>query len=121
PVDQIEESTAAWLRSLYAPATRELGARRWGFKEVQHDAEVADFLTRLFPRGRVILLVRNPVDVIASMRSRSWYHSDGGGPHGVLKVWSRNVQSFLDAGRSHLLVRYEDLVARPEATCTTLE
>ena len=33
------------------------------------------FWTKLFPHGKVILLVRNPVDVLAPLRSRAWYRT----------------------------------------------
>jgi hypothetical protein len=121
PLDSVDELCRQWLSGFYGPATLSFGKSRWGFKEVRHDALVADFLRHLYPAGRVVLLIRNPVDVTASMRSsmRTWYHQAGA--RSVLDTWCRNVASFLEARHRHFLIRYEDLVAKPAETLATLE
>lgn len=121
PLEGIGQLTRRWFLDLYVPATHEAGRRRWGFKEVQHDAAVADFLTSIFPKARVILLVRNPIDVLASMCSRSWYRTDGGGAEGVMRLWCHNVTTFLEARDRYPLVRYEDLLQKPAETVARLE
>lgn len=110
-----------WLLGFYLPATRKLGKLRWGFKEVRHDATIADFLTKLFPHGKVILLVRNPVDVLASLRSRAWYRTATAGPAAAVDSWCRNVASFLEAQERHVLVRYEDLITDGRKMLSGLE
>ena len=93
--------------------TREIGRQRWGFKEVRHGARTATFLTTLFPEARVVFLLRNPADTLASMSTMSWYGPEGGAD-GVLGLWQRNTASMAAWDDPRLLtVRYEDLVAEP--------
>jgi hypothetical protein len=120
PIEQLDELTRDWLQGLYGPATRALGKTRWGFKEVRHDARIADFLVSLFPAGKVILLLRNPVDVLASNRSTSWSAKTGGGER-LGQGWCNRVESFVAARERHVLLRYEDLVSRAQETLARLE
>jgi hypothetical protein len=100
---------AALLR-FYAGAHQR---RRWGEKTPQH-ALVTEVLHEWYPHCRVIHLVRDPRDVVSSLLQMPW------GSRSVLtntRLWLRCVRA---AERSqhranHLLVRYEQLVADPEA------
>ncbi|WP_135468419.1 sulfotransferase [Crenalkalicoccus roseus] len=59
---------------LFPPALRRPGMRYWGFKEIRYGPAEAAFLARLFPEGRFLVLLRDPV---AIQRSRAatgaWY------------------------------------------------
>ncbi len=60
-----------------------------------------------------MFLLRNPVDVVASMSTMSWYGTVGRA-RGVLDTWRRNSESMLRWGDERLLVvRYESLVHDP--------
>lgn len=111
-VDELE-SARAFLLSLYAEPTQRLGVKRWGFKEVRHDAAAAAFLLEAFPAARVILLVRDPSDVLASMATSAWYEQ-AGGAEAIATAWTQATASFaaLDDPRA-LLLRLED-VSRPD-------
>lgn len=110
--DRVALACRAWFEAYYAEPTRAKARRRWGFKEVRCDAGHARFLLDLFPEGRVILLVRDPVSVLASLRSVGWYRdAPAAGEH-----WRRATESFLDfTDPRALLVRYERLIADPGA------
>jgi hypothetical protein len=56
------------LQLLKAPA-RELGAARWGFKEVRLTIEHAIYLKWLFAKAKLLFLYRNPYDAYLSYRS----------------------------------------------------
>ena len=106
-------ATRMFLSSYYREATRELGFSRWGFKEVRYGADCARFLLELYPRARVILLVRRPRDVLASMVTSAWY-SHVGGAAGVLQAWRTGVKGFVDVRDERaLLVRLEDFAHAP--------
>jgi hypothetical protein len=109
------EAARAFYRAYFVERTRALGRRRWGFKEVRHGAETAAFLADLFPAGRFVLVLRHPVDVLASMATLSWYDAEGGAA-GVLRVWRANTASLLAWRDPRLVVvRYETLLAEPAA------
>ena len=77
PVDADEFTThlASMLESLYGnPADL---SSFWGFKEIRHGTpEDIDFLFRLFPQCRLIMVVRNPRDLLLSQ-----YYARWGGKH----------------------------------------
>ncbi|MFQ5719251.1 MAG: glycosyltransferase [Acidobacteriota bacterium] len=112
-VPSLRTALRAFYETYYGEATRALGRSRWGFKEVHHGAATARFLTNLFPDCRVVFLLRNPVDVLASVAPTSWY-DEVGGPGRVLDLWRRNTESLLAWEDARLLVvRFEKLVAEP--------
>lgn len=80
---------------------------------------IIDFIMTLFPDAKAILLVRDPLDVLASVittwgNDRLWLH------HALLDLYHGPLRLH-EAGSKYssrlLRVRYEDLVARPETTC----
>lgn len=89
-------------------------------KTPQHVLYLAE-LNELLPEARIIHLLRDPREVVASLlaASRSW--GRGWAPRGVVRaslLWRRCVQAAREARRSvpadrFLEVRYEDLVAAP--------
>ncbi|MEO8006454.1 MAG: sulfotransferase [Betaproteobacteria bacterium] len=115
-----EAAARAFFTTYYAQATRQRGCARWGFKEVRCDAGTARFLLQLFPDARIVLLVRQPQDVLASMATSSWYAHAGGGA-GVLKAWRSGVEGFLSLQDSRVqLMRLEDFAASPVAALERL-
>lgn len=80
---------------------------------------IIDFILRLFPDSKVILLVRNPLDVLASVittwgNDRLWLH------HALVDLYQGPLRLH-EAASTHPdrlhRVTYENLVAQPEATC----
>jgi hypothetical protein len=60
-----------FIRSVFARHVR--ADQRWGFKEIRyHEPEIAQFLARLFPHARFILLTRDPVALCLSSIFVSW-------------------------------------------------
>ncbi|MCC7274077.1 MAG: sulfotransferase [Alphaproteobacteria bacterium] len=109
-----------FLVAAYAPATRERGIARWGFKEVRYDAAMAKLLLSLFPAGRVVFLVRHPAGVLASGATMEW-RSTGGAAESTIDQWQRACASFLNLTDPRVLqLRYEDLTGDPAAATRSL-
>ncbi len=88
------------------------GKRRYGEKTPQHAYHV-DTLCRVYPGCRIIHLVRDPRDVVASLNRMPF-----GAPYTAAnaRVWRSCVQAAeRESGRDNFLrVHYEHLVDRPE-------
>ncbi len=97
---------------------------RWGCKSTFMIDHVADILAR-YPDARLILLVRDPRDVAASSRQSvfSTFH-----PRKTAHLWRGHQETGLawadrlgGTGRENLrILRYEDLVAAPDAELRAL-
>jgi len=107
-----------FVRSLDALAER-AGKSVWVEKTPRH-LHFTRVIERRVPRARFIHLLRNGVDVVASLRRASTKHADAwGGARSLrecVRRWNRDVAISLACRRrpEHLLVRYERLVADPE-------
>jgi hypothetical protein len=105
-----------FLDTLLAEPARQLGYSRWGFKEVRLTAEYAAYLKLLYPRARLVFLVRNPLNSWASYRSEArwfieWPDRQVRTVFQFGQAWARIARSFLawQETLDALLVRYEDL------------
>jgi hypothetical protein len=89
------------------------GKRRWGDK-TPHYVHHVDYLLRLWPRARFVVLVRDGRDVALSLRRMPF------GPNNAWAAaqwWARGIRAGAAAARAHpgsvLTIRYEDLAQRP--------
>jgi hypothetical protein len=112
----------AGLRSLFdtwlaAPARRR-GFTRWGVKEVRWSGQHATVLRWLYPRSRIVVLARHPVDAFQSMTRLGWDFwvrlpdrpvSD---LDSFARFWNAMALSWVEAARplGAEVLRYEDLV-----------
>lgn len=100
--------------SLYRERAASLGYPRYGFKETRCDLDTARRLQALFPGAQFVFLVRNPIDVILSIKRRNWMGRPPG--HATLKHfaehWRLRAMQFRQADFG-LALRYEDFVADP--------
>lgn len=89
------------------------GKKRWAQKATSCVFYV-DTIVKSFPGARLIFLLRNPLDLAASLKRRSgsrlWFRMIWGWNKGVLLA-DRYRQRY---ERNLLVVRYEDLVEEPE-------
>jgi hypothetical protein len=92
-----------------------LGKSRWGDKSL-HTEQYADEIMASYPQAHILHMMRDPRDRFASVIAR-WKVRRGGVGAGVAEwrttaeLASRNVALYPDRYR---IVRYEDLVSRPE-------
>jgi hypothetical protein len=114
---QIDAAYVAFVETLFAAPARDEGRPVWGFKEVRYGLPDVLLLRELFPRLRVVLVVRDPRDVLCSLDE---WETLGGwnrvSTEDSLRNWHRVAGSFVGSDtdphlRSFILrVRYEDLV-----------
>jgi hypothetical protein len=119
PLPHLVEAQRAMIDRLFKAPALEHGCARWGVKEVVWGRDVIDLLTLLYPRAKLLLLVRDPVQQWHSYRPitwRPWFYRwpevPIGGPVKFGRMWNRLVKDFVEADRDvpqATLVRYEDL------------
>jgi hypothetical protein len=92
------------------------GKARWGDKRPKYAARMTA-VWDLFPSAHFVNVVRDPRACVASMRALGWYD---GRIAPAVELWERSLNTVNDwrpklAADQLLEVRYEDLVADPEA------
>jgi hypothetical protein len=123
PVNGFVTGLAALLAAYFGDPVKRMGKSRWGFKEVRHGADTVRFLHRVFPHAKFLLLVRDPRCCLASARATTVAgQTDGllpeiGNASTFLEHWAGIAGSFLEPLEPDVAmsVRYEDIVAAPEA------
>lgn len=98
------------------------GCAGYGWKEVRYGREHLEFLWELFPELKVILLVRNPLDVVRSLKAKGWLGRwrDTQSISWVCRNWSQRTKDylFLQDHPNTFFVRYEDVTSRLEELVT---
>jgi len=85
-----------------------------GFKEVRYGREELELLRKCYANCKIIMIVRNPIDVWSSLLGVHWYN---GHLEGFIKQWNKNTGDyleFLEEDNNSFLIRYEDIIARKE-------
>lgn len=115
-LDSVPRSYAALVDAIFRTYAAREGKARWGDKTPSYVTDI-DVLRRLFPRCRVVHLVRDGRDVALSNRNVDW------GIRSLPRVasdwrWKTVLAHKVGAllGDDYCLVRYEDLVREPAAT-----
>jgi len=120
PKEYWHKRIAALFDEFQGDYARARGKARWADKTPRY-ALCIDYLDQLFPTCQVVHVIRDGRDVVASHRDRwGWWAAVK-----AVKKWpyylatARTAGAGLPAGRYHE-VRYERLVADPEATLRAL-
>ena len=115
----------ACIRVFYGLLAAREGKPRWGDKTPNYGLQIPR-IRRLVPEARFVHIVRDPRDVVVSVRGE-WFRA-GDDPAAMAADWVRRVEAARAAGAGEedfLEIRYEDLVRRPEEVlrrvCTHLE
>lgn len=110
--DEMYAEVAGFYSRLFASYAAEHGKTRWGDKTPFHVWHL-DLALRLYPDATVIGIVRHPAAVVSSLRKRFMRK-----PKVAIKHWSRSYRQLLfeaeRLGDRCVLLRYEDLVRKPE-------
>ena len=111
-----EPTYAGLFDAIMATFADRVGKQRWSDKTPDQHAVA---VWRLFPDARVVHIIRDPRDVVASRLQTPIIDSDSA--VALAKWWHRFNLSNIEAGsaagpRRYLRIRYEDLVNDPEAT-----
>ena len=96
----------------------EAGKRRWIEKSVIHTFMVPKLLAAR-PGARLIIMVRDGRDVVASMKTRKYAFA---GFDELVNSWTKANDVLREVSRRSqaMLIRYEDLVREPESTLRKL-
>jgi len=109
--EAVKNNFRGFIESFFNPIS--LGRKlHWGFKEIRYglNDRVSEMLADLYPNGRFIFVVRNPVDVVASKISARMSEGVRTDAHS----WVEQNRHFLEFYRlnkeSSRIVRYENLI-----------
>ena len=110
--------------ALYQEAARRADARRWADKTPENAVNAHHWDRLLDGRMAFVLLVRHPVDVVASMGEAKMDKTVPTTPSGRAEHWVRYTRAGLDFARAHparsRVIAYEDLASDPEGTTERL-
>ncbi|GAA0408460.1 hypothetical protein Acor_71750 [Acrocarpospora corrugata] len=120
--DLILNAVRRFVDALYVEPAARLGRPIWGLKEVRYTLDDARRLQVIYPGLAVILLIRDPHDVLRSLDE--WERITEGRwtralTEGAVENWQRVAEDFVAQAHDGLPVlrlRYEDLVADPDGT-----
>ncbi len=120
PMEALKSGYRAMLENLFAMPAKDLGALRWGFKEVRLGVNEARFLHWLFPEAKFLFIYRNPFDAYRSYKgfapAKNWYvrwpDKPAFTPSAFAKHWQQLTVDFLRNANAvnGMLIKYEDLV-----------
>lgn len=94
-----------------------------GYKEVRYGKRELLLLRQCYPECKVLLLIRNPVNVWKSL-SPIGMKNLYGSVDDFIKVWNDRVKAYLELSKSDAgmyLVKYEDLINRKQDTLNLLK
>jgi GT2 family glycosyltransferase/tetratricopeptide (TPR) repeat protein len=106
-------------RTLYGRATRASGKSRFLDKTPRY-VYILPELVRAFPKARFVVLLRNPLAILASVLN-TWFHKDihafeSSSHYKDMLEGPRLLAEAIDAAGDNLIVtRYEDIIGNPEA------
>lgn len=100
---------------------RRFGKVRWGDKRPAYYQHLPTIL-RLFPNAQLVHLIRDGRDCVASLKRMPWFHGDA---YVGAATWAEAIDSCRRAAQrlpddTFFELRYENLVADPEARLTEL-
>jgi hypothetical protein len=121
----------AFYRESAQREEKELARVRVYTEKFTTNSWVQSFLTSLDPRAREIILVRDPRDMVCSMLAYNRRRGVSGFGRGAVdsdeefaRWWRHGIRQMMDELKARegtaLLLRYEDLVQRPEDTLAWL-
>jgi hypothetical protein len=120
-IERLSPCTAAEVaRAFYRIYALRFGKSRWGDKTPTYGMEI-DRIAALLPEAHVLHVIRDGRDVMVSVRGL-WFRP-GDTVEACAEDWARRLDRTRSLGRrlSHYLeVRYETLVAAPDATLRTI-
>jgi Sulfotransferase family len=96
------------------------GRLRWGDKRPAYYNHI-EVVMRLFPDAKIVHVVRDPRDCVASLKMMQWWRTDS---YHSVAAWAQSIDNTERAMRtwpgSVTRVRYERLVAEPEPALQAL-
>jgi hypothetical protein len=115
---ELNEQLRAFYDTLFMRYAEQHGKRRWGEKTPLHTWHI-DAMARLFPDAVFVGVVRHPGGSVASNKTR-WKHSLAGAASHYERHTKEILRQATRYPRRFALLRYEELVLRPEAVLREL-
>lgn len=112
-------SLAALLEQMTVSHARANGANRWVEKSPTH-LSALPLIRRLWPRARVVRIVRDPRGVVASYGGVPFGAATPTGDAYIWQLTEDETAGFFRSDRFSITVRYEDLVRSPEPVIRTI-
>ena len=110
-------NVTAGLRCFYSTYAGQRGKQRWGDKTPTYGV-LMNAIQSILPEAHFIHIIRDPRGVALSFRNRERWKRNGNPVANAANIWHRIVMRTRMQARachSYMEVRYEDLVADPEA------
>jgi hypothetical protein len=110
---ELDEELAHFYDRIFMRNVERQGKQRWGDKTPYHTWHIDD-MARLFPEAVFIGIVRHPGACVSSNMSR-WGHTVTQAAYHYARYNREIARQAAQVGERFAIVRYEDLVLRPEA------
>lgn len=110
---ELDEELARFYDRIFMRNVERQGKQRWGDKTPYHTWHVDD-MARLFPDAVFVGIVRHPGACVSSNMSR-WGHTVTQAAYHYARYNREIARQAAQVGERFAIVRYEDLVLRPEA------
>jgi len=115
PQPHILKTYRLMFENLYAEPAKSMQYPRWGIKEIRCTKSTMQILRLIFPQAKFLLLVRNPLESLRSIKQHKFLFSDNWGKpveknqlQHFAKNWAYLSSMFLQE-QSCFRLRYEDL------------
>lgn len=109
-----QPSLQAALESLTANSARKHGKKRWAEKTPNHMLCLRT-IRRHYPRAPIVRIIRDPRDAALSMRKLPWAPKAFVANLYLWRSWDEVSWTFFERDARAYTIRYEDLLAHPEA------
>ena len=110
---ELDEELARFYDRIFMRNVERHGKQRWGDKTPYHTWHIDD-MARLFPEAGFIGIVRHPGACVSSNMTR-WRHTVTQAAYHYARYNREIARQAAKVGERFAVVRYEDLVLRPEA------
>ncbi len=106
----------------YQDCSAKDGFDKWGIKNPVDDARYCAFFYETFPSSKIIFVYRHILDVVKSYKARKWL-PDVQACSDLVVRWRNNVNYMLGCNVHDrvMLIRYEEMVAKPARYAELLE
>lgn len=112
PFSNLQDANRAFFSEFYKGTNRS----QYGWKEVHYGRSELEFLRELFPEIKIILLVRNPLTVAASLSKLGWIgrYEDTPNLGMVAELWGERTSDYIALKNEpgFFFIRYEDIRAK---------